>query len=226
MQDKSRVLRRKRIERVALGDQVYEVLKERVLDQDYAPGQKLNIDRLVRELSVSSTPIREALSRLSAEGLVQAAPFLGFTVAPLPDRKFYEDLYAFRGLVEPWAASEAARLRPAAALKTMRQAIEIMKVGGLSREYREYRSFSEADGRFHRSVVAAAGNEVVFRIYEDLRVHLHMSRLFHNREQDAEVTCRQHLAILEAIEAGRSDQASGLMRVHLDDSRRRLLDGI
>jgi DNA-binding GntR family transcriptional regulator len=215
----------KRIERVVLGDQVYEVLKERILDQRYAPGQKLNIDALVRELSVSSTPIREALSRLSAEGLVHAAPFVGFTIAPLPHRKFFEDLYAFRCVVEPWAAAEAARLRPAAALATMRQAIKVMKAGNLSREYREYRSFSEADGRFHRALVAASGNEVFVQTYEDLRVHLHMSRLFLNREQNAEITCQQHLDILNAIEAGRSERASGLMRDHLLDSRRRLLDG-
>jgi DNA-binding GntR family transcriptional regulator len=216
------VARTRRIERVALGDQVYEVLKERILDQDYTPGEKLNIDALVRELSVSSTPIREALSRLSAEGLVQAAPFLGFTIAPLPDRKFLEDLYAFRSVVEPWAASEAARLRPAAALKTLGQAVQAMQAGSLAREYREYRGFSEADGRFHRAVIAASGNEIFRKTYEDLCVHLHMSRLFINREQSAEDTCRQHLEILRAIEAGQPDKASQLMREHLDDSRRRL----
>ena len=76
----------KKIERVVLGDQVYEAIKERILDQAYAPGQKLNIDGLVRELKVSSTPIREALTRLVAEGLVSAAPFVGFATAVLPER--------------------------------------------------------------------------------------------------------------------------------------------
>jgi DNA-binding GntR family transcriptional regulator len=107
----------------------------------------------------------------------------------------------------------------------MRQALEIMKTGSLSREYREYRSFSEADGRFHRAVVAASCNEVLVRTYGDLRVHLHTSRLFLKREQNADVTCRQHLDILEAIETGDAAKASGLMRSHLEDSRRRLLDG-
>jgi DNA-binding GntR family transcriptional regulator len=79
-----RLNRATKIGRVVLGDQVYEAIKERILDQAYAPGEKLNIDRLVREFEVSSTPIREALTRLVAEGLVSAAPFVGFATAALP----------------------------------------------------------------------------------------------------------------------------------------------
>lgn len=60
------------VERVALLDQAHEVLKGRVLDRDYRPGERLSIDALARELGFSSTPIREALGRLNAEGLVVA----------------------------------------------------------------------------------------------------------------------------------------------------------
>ena len=96
---------RQKIERVALLDQVYEVLKERILDRAYQPGARLSIDALARELQVSSTPIREALGRLTAEGLVAAAPFVGFSVASMPTRKYYLDLYAFRLVIETWAAA-------------------------------------------------------------------------------------------------------------------------
>jgi DNA-binding GntR family transcriptional regulator len=64
-----RLNRATKIGRVVLGDQVYEAIKERILDQAYAPGEKLNIDGLVREFEVSSTPIREALTGLSPRGL-------------------------------------------------------------------------------------------------------------------------------------------------------------
>jgi DNA-binding GntR family transcriptional regulator len=224
MQDTSAVpVREKRIERVALADQVYEVLQERIFDQTYAPGQKLNVDALGRELSVSSTPIREALNRLAAEGLVHAAAFVGFAVAALPDRKFFEDLYDLRRILEPWAAAEAARLRPAAALRTLGETVQVMRTASLSREYRAYRAFAEADGRFHRGVVAASGNDVARETYDGLRVHLHMSRLFISREPDVEVGYRRHLDIFEAIEAGRREEASGLMRAQLDESQCRLL---
>lgn len=224
IQDSGEHSAERRIGRVVLGDQVCEVLKERILDQAYAPGQKLNIDALVRELNVSSTPIREALSRLAAEGLVIAAPFVGFTVAPMPSARFYADLYAFRRIIEPWAASEAARLRPPAPLGTLRDAVTAMKAGSLSREYRKNRGFAEADDRFHRAIAAASCNEVARKTYDDLRVHLHMSRLFISREQDAEITFREHLKILEAVEGGEAKRAAALMREHLDASRKRLLE--
>ena len=70
--------------RMALLDQVHSLLKERVLDQSYRPGDKLNVDALARELSVSSTPVRESLGRMVAEGLVQTQAYVGFFVADMP----------------------------------------------------------------------------------------------------------------------------------------------
>lgn len=88
MQDSAFLSGARKIKRVLLGDQLYEAIKERILDQVYPPGEKLNVDRPARELQVSSTPIREALTRLVAEGPVKAEPFIGFATAPLPDRRY------------------------------------------------------------------------------------------------------------------------------------------
>jgi DNA-binding GntR family transcriptional regulator len=151
--------RNRKIERIVLLDQVYEALKERILDRTYEPGAKLNIDALRRELDVSSTPLREALARLSAEGLVKAAPFVGFAVAPMPSSDYYRDLYAFRLVIEPWAASETARLRPEATLDVLDAAIRDMSRHSLSRRYSRYRDFTEADEVFHHAIIAGTGNE-------------------------------------------------------------------
>jgi DNA-binding GntR family transcriptional regulator len=214
----------KKIERVVLGDQVYEAIKERILDQAYAPGEKLNIDGLVREFKVSSTPIREALARLVAEGLVSAAPFVGFATAVLPDERYYQDLYAFRHLVEPWAAAEAARRHTrAVTIKSLREAVKAMMAEPPSREYRSHRAFTEADSRFHKTIMAAAGNCVALKCFEDLHFHLHLSRLYIDREQDVELTHAEHVQIIDAIEAGNSDGAADAMRQHLNGSYERLI---
>jgi DNA-binding GntR family transcriptional regulator len=214
----------KKIERVVLGDQVYEAIKERILDQAYAPGQKLNIDGLVRELKVSSTPIREALTRLVAERLVSAAPFVGFATAVLPEQRYYQDLYAFRHLVEPWAAAEAARRRARAEIiKSLREAVKAMMAEPPSREYRSHRAFTEADSRFHKIIMAAAENSVALKCFEDLHFHLHLSRLYIDREQDVELTHAEHVQIIDAIEAGNSDGAADAMRQHLNGSYERLI---
>ena len=210
--------------RVVLAEQVYELIKERILDQAFVPGERLNIDALVREFAVSSTPIREALMRLAAEGLVRAEPFVGFATAPVPDQRYYEDVYSFRGVIEPWAAAEAARRRPAPeAIAGLRAAVAAMMAGEPSREYRSHRAFTEADDRFHRIVLQLAGNQVALKSYDDLRFHLHISRLYLTREQDVGPTHREHYAIVDALEAGDPEAAADAMRRHLQGSYERLI---
>lgn len=209
--------------RLNLLDQVHDLLKERVLDRSYRPGDKLNVDALARELSVSTTPVRESLGRLVAEGLVHAKPYVGFFVADMPSRDYYEQLYDLRDLLEGWAAQEAARLRAADCLKALQESVDAMNQGSLSKTYARYRSFSEADEAFHSAIVAATGNAPAIKTYEDLRVHLHLSRLYIDRDQDSAETRQQHAAILEAIRAGRPREAAACMKRHLRTSRARLL---
>lgn len=223
MQDTARV-RPHTVERLALADRVYEVLKGRILDREVAPGARLVIDALARELRVSSTPLREALARLAAEELVTSAPFMGFAVAPLPERGFFRDLFAFRLVLEPWAAAEVARRRPPAAIDALGRAVEAMAAGSLSRDYQGNREFTTADEAFHRALHAGTGNAVACRAFEDLRVHTRMARLYIDREQDAAVTRAEHAAILDAIAAGDADGAAAAARHHLEVSRARLLD--
>jgi DNA-binding GntR family transcriptional regulator len=212
-----------KIERVVLLDQVYDVLKERVLDRTYRPGDKLNVDALARELSVSSTPIRESLGRLVAEGLARAEPFVGFFVADMPSRDYYEQLYDFRLVIEPWAAGETARRRPADTLAVLQESVGAMKQGTLSKRYARYRGFAEADAAFHAAVIAGTGNEPAMKAYEDLRIHLHLSRLYIDRDQDTDESRKQHAAILDAIRAGRAKEAAAHMREHVRTSKQRLL---
>jgi DNA-binding GntR family transcriptional regulator len=215
---------RQKIERVALLDQVYEVLKGRILDRAYQPGARLSIDALARELNVSSTPIREALGRLSAEGLVAAEPFVGFSVAPIPSHKYYLDLFAFRMVIEPWAAAETARRRPQDVIATLEATLRAMAEEPFDANYQHHRGFLEADSGFHIAVMAGTDNQPAIRSFRDLRIHLHMSRLFIHREQDAAATRMQHVAILQAIRAGDPALAAEEMRRHLLLSRQLLLE--
>ncbi len=214
---------RAKIERLGLLDQVYDLLKERVLDRTYQPAEKLNVDALARELSVSSTPIRESLARLVAEGLARAEPFVGFFVAAMPSRDYYEQLYDFRLVIEPWACAETARRQPADALAVLAGSVDAMKRGTLSKRYARYRGFTEADAAFHAAIIAGAGNEPAARAYEGLRIHLHLSRLYIDRDQDTDETRDQHERIVAAIRAGREKEAAACMREHLRSSKDRLL---
>src|ERR687886_150212 len=94
--------------RTVLVEPVYQALKERIVDQAFPPGARLNIDALAVELNVSPTPVREALARLAAERLVTFAPFKGYSVlSPLSQRQL-ADLMHVRQLLEVEAARLAA----------------------------------------------------------------------------------------------------------------------
>src|SRR5438046_10671229 len=70
-------------QRQVLADDVYEAVKALVMDHVIAPGARVSIDGLARELGVSQTPIREALARLEPDGLVTKAPLRGDSASPL-----------------------------------------------------------------------------------------------------------------------------------------------
>lgn len=209
--------------RMALLDQVHRLLKERVLDQSYRPGDKLNVDALARELSVSSTPVRESLGRMVAEGLVQTQAYVGFFVADMPPPEYFAQLFELREVLELWAAREAARLRPEKHLADMQESVDAMNQYTLSKQYARFRGFSEADEAFHTSIIAATGNVPAMNAYANLRIHLHLSRLYINRVQDTAEARRQHAEILEAILAGSPKDAAARMKQHLRSSREKLL---
>src|SRR5256885_2577031 len=95
-------------QRQVLADDVYEPVKALVMDHVIAPGARVSIDGLARQLGVSQTPIREALARLESDGLVTKEPLRGYSATPLLTRSEVDDLFQFRLLVEPWAAARAA----------------------------------------------------------------------------------------------------------------------
>lgn len=206
---------KKKVVRTILADQVHQILQERILDQQYLPGERLNIDTLARELGTSSSPVREALARLSAEGLVSSSSFMGFSVAPIRSRQWYEQMVQYRILIEGWAAREAARLRPAEPLEAMAKSLEILESGCFGPLMRNFDAANKADQAFHIAMMEAAGNQVIIQAIRDLRPHLHHARLFSKVHQDIGPTASEHRRILDAIVRGDEDEAAIAVEDHL-----------
>src|SRR3954451_23880770 len=104
------------LRRAVLADGVYEAVKALIMDRHLEPGAKINMDALARDLDVSPTPVREALARLEADGLVTKRALVGYTAVPLLDAAGLTELFELRKLLEPAAARWAAESidRPAA----------------------------------------------------------------------------------------------------------------
>jgi DNA-binding GntR family transcriptional regulator len=212
-----------RVERRGLVEGAYEVLRELILDQRLEPGAHVNIDALAPELGVSQTPIREALARLEAEGLVvKQQPRNRFLVAPALDGRSFEQLYEVRLLLEPQAAALAAAGIAAPDLELLQRSCRSMRSAGRGGSYREYRDFSNQDARFHEVVAGAGGNPMLRDAIVRLHSHQQLARLYRGHGVDAEGGIPEHEAVLAAIEAGDGGAASAAMRRHLEGSRRRL----
>ncbi len=215
---------KKHIERVALPDQVYEILREQIFDRIFAPDEKLNIEALARDMNVSATPVREALSRLSAEGLVKIAPYIGAKVAPIPGPEHYRQIYDLRLVLEPWAAAEAAKRQDPVALAEMAVALQAMEATELAKRYRRFKTFSDADEAFHLAIFKGACNEPAMQSFIHLNTHLHIARLYIDRNHYTDEARQFHLAIFEAIRSGQPRLAHQQMHAHLERSKYRLLD--
>jgi DNA-binding GntR family transcriptional regulator len=94
---------------MVLSDEIYETVRNMLLTHEIKPGERVNIDALARQLDVSQTPVREALARLESDELVVKEPLRGYAATPVLNVKQLDDLFQFRAIIEPWAASAAAK---------------------------------------------------------------------------------------------------------------------
>ncbi|MEV6120718.1 GntR family transcriptional regulator [Streptomyces sp. NPDC052077] len=117
----------------SIESQVYELIRDRIVRAEYAPGSKLLLIPLSEELQVSTMPVRSALKRLSGEGLVAYRPNKGATVEPLELDAFLE-LQEIRMAIEVLAARTCARRADPSVITEMRAVLEKLRTGALSLE--------------------------------------------------------------------------------------------
>ncbi|MEV4758620.1 GntR family transcriptional regulator [Micromonospora sp. NPDC049559] len=210
------------LRRSTLGDDVYETLKNLVLEHILAPGDRINIDALARELAVSPTPVREALARLEADGLVRKRPLAGYTVSPLLTRDEFFQMFEMRLLLE-CAGSRFAAERASAehrAAITAEAATPVPPETGTPEGW--HAAFTALDARFHDLVADASGNPLLREGLYRLHVHLHLHRRYFPYAQTG-TTSDEHQRVARAIAAGDPDQAEAAMREHLVRARERHL---
>ncbi len=209
--------------RVGLAQQVRAQLLGRIMDRDLPPGARLNIDALTREMGVSSSPLREALSALAARGLVRNEPFLGFSVAPMPDAAFLHAMFDTRLRLEPWLAGRAASCITAAQFDRLRDALSAMAPEARHGPWQRHHAHAAADEAFHDTIAEAADNAPARQALAALNAQIHVSRLYLAAQTGAEDTAAEHKRLLAALEARDPAAAEAAMAAHLEGSRERLV---
>jgi DNA-binding GntR family transcriptional regulator len=195
-------------------NKAYVALKNVIVSMDvYRSRQDIRLDerQLAQDFGISRTPVREAMAQLEREGFVRSVPRRGIYVVRKTRAEVIE-------LITAWAALEsmAARLITERAsgeqIAGLRQMFATFKDGAVRAHLDEY---SEANIEFHQSIIRLSGNTVLISLAENLFTHMRMIRRKTIVEKDrVERSIRDHMSIIEALEARDTARAEELVRNH------------
>lgn len=178
------------------------------------------MERLARELHVSTSPVRHALLRLEREGLVAATPFRGFTATWLVDIDTVLHTYAFRGIIEPAAAAIAARRPPSDASRLLPLLCDAAE-GVSDSSLRSRGRLLDLHRRFHEAVAAASDNPLIVQALAPALASIHVGTV--GLSEDARrQSWQEHRVIAGAISDQNPDEAAAAMREHLQNGVNRV----
>lgn len=194
-----------------------------ILRGEYAPGERLGEVELAQLLGVSRTPVREALRRLSAEGLVDITPNKGARVVDHTAEDL-EHVFLLRAQVEGLGARLAAGRISDAALDELQASAEQMAAHAMPGPDQDLELVYGLNARFHALVVAATGSNVLPTVVDGLVHTGAVLRTLHGFDDDAmRRSTQHHLEIVAALRAHDGLWAESVMRSHLMSARASLL---
>jgi DNA-binding GntR family transcriptional regulator len=195
-------------------NKAYEALKSVIVATDiYRSRSDIRLDerQLAQDFGISRTPVREAMAQLEREGFVRSVPRRGIYIVRKTRAEVIE-------MITAWAALEsmAARLITEHAsdqnIASLRRMFATFDNGALRAHLDEY---SEANIEFHQTIIRMSGNKVLISLAENLFTHMRMIRRKTIGEKDrAEKSIRDHMNIIEALEARDTARAEDLVRNH------------
>jgi DNA-binding GntR family transcriptional regulator len=197
----------------SLTEVAYQAIKQRVITLDLAPGELFNESQLAGELQFSKTPVREALSRLRREGLVEVVPRHGYRATGITLKQIY-DLLAVRLLLEVEACGLAAQRPP------VREELELLqeasKASYDSRDKESITRFLVSNRVLHGTIARLSGNEQLERMYLDILDQMdrvfHLGMLLSSRADDVG---DQHADLVAAISSGNVEAARRIGGEHV-----------
>lgn len=201
-----------------LKEDIFEVLHQRILTGVYSPGEWLRQEEIASQMGVSMTPVREALDLLAASGLAERVHYRGVRVVELSARDIVE-AYGMRLLLECLAARQAAILITPSELRNLEGLLAGMDDCFGLKDLSRSRQLSR---EFHFSVVRAAANSLLLRLYTNVSNAfpdwMLYEVMFHKPELLSESLAEEnseHRALLEALKDHDQEAAPVHARDHI-----------
>lgn len=198
-------------------DSVYRVLLDAITDGTLAPGERITQEDIAEQLSVSRSPVLQALRLLKKDGFIQDAPGRGVQVAPM-DAEWIAKVYEVRGALDALAARRAAERRhpidPA-----------LIDAGRRAAQGGDLKAVIDADLAFHSAIYAASGNSLIAQSAHLHWVHLRRVMGAVHRSPDHRTTIwDEHQAIADAIAQGDAERAVLLSELHIRRARKNVVE--
>ena len=196
----------------SLGSKIFILLRDRILNESYKCGDKLNELTLAKELKISRTPIREALKQLELEGLVESIPNKGVYVKGFSPRDI-DDMFEIRLSLEGLAVSFAIDRMDEVHLAKIKEVFELLDFYTTKGDFDKVNDFNIL---FHESIYQATQSTYFEQILKDIHYYVSVtSRHSIARPERLESSLVEHRAILEAIIDGDKDEATERIQRHI-----------
>jgi DNA-binding GntR family transcriptional regulator len=206
-----------------LAEAVYQSVKADIFEFRLLPGGRFSENEIATRARVSRTPVREALMRLQREGFLDVHHKSGWSVRPLDFERF-EHLYNARIVLELDAVrklcssgpQESPQSAPQSTLTALKKAWLVPSKQRLT----DWIEVAQLDEAFHAALVASAGNPELARMHADVTERIRIvRRLDFTQAERIHYTYEEHAAILRAILARKPQQATLLLRSHIEQSK-------
>ncbi|KJQ55425.1 GntR family transcriptional regulator [Microbacterium sp. SA39] len=207
----------------SLGAQVARALRQRIVRGDLAPGTRITEEALAEEFSVSRGPIRDALTQLSFEKLVEVQRPRGVYITGLT-RDDVDQLYSLRGALEQLALSRAMRVDDDSRWAAMTAAVSRMAEAA---DAGDHAAFVTADLEFHSEIYALADHPRLHGAWNQyLPTFAALLEVTINHDDDLHESASDHVTLMQVMRTGDPADAATVLSAHLDGARDRMLSEI
>jgi DNA-binding GntR family transcriptional regulator len=196
-------------------EKAYQTVRDAIIEGRYPAAARITEQEVAQAAGVSRTPVREALRRLHAEGLVDFAPNQGAVVTTWTEADS-EDIFDLRAMLEAYGAQRAARRASAEQVAELRDLAERQYAECTRREEGYLQRIGDLNSQFHRRVQEAADSPRLTTALSALIEAPLIMRTFEKYTPDDLVrSAAHHLELVRAIEARDGDWAASVMRSHI-----------
>jgi DNA-binding GntR family transcriptional regulator len=200
-------------------DKAYQTVRERIVRGVYPAASRITEQEVAVAAGVSRTPVREALRKLHAEGLLEFIPHQGAIVTEWT-KEDRDDVFELRALLESYGAARAARRMSDVGIAELRQLAEDQYHETLSKASGYLTRIGELNSQFHRRIHEFAGSSRLVTALASLIEAPLMMRTFESyEEEDLVRSAAHHLEIVRALESRDGDWSAALMRSHILSAR-------